>query len=226
MTDEDNAELVVREGMKQFFAPFSDLLTRLLGEAASEVGLGFRDSVKVWRFKRQTRLLQEVERFIKQSGRDIKPVPPRLFFPIFDAASIEGDDEMQSRWAALLANEATSGSVHPSYIEMLKQMSPEDARLLDKIYDWCESRHTRVIEWWILSPRNEQYQSDEESLHNLLRLGLVDANYDLIDGKKQLKFVAGNPQILSTPQLKQDFYFTGIAVKFVEACRASKPRRV
>jgi Abortive infection alpha len=226
MTDE-NAELVVKEGMKQVFAPFADLISRLLGEAASEIGLGLRDSVKVWRLKRQVRLLQEVERLVQQSGKDIKPVPPRLFFPIFDAASVEGDDEMQSRWAALLANQATSGSVHPSYIEMLKQMSSQDARLLDKIYDWCESRHTRVIEWWILSPRNEQYQKDEESLANLTRLGLVDQNYNLIDGNKQLKIVAGNSQIFSsTPQLKQDFFFTGVAVKFVEACRAPKPSHI
>lgn len=67
------------------------------------------------------------------ASSEIKPIAPRLFFPVLEAASIEDNDEMQTRWAALLANEATSvGSVHPSFLEILRQLALEDARLLDK----------------------------------------------------------------------------------------------
>src|SRR4051812_10152986 len=118
------------------FVPLHQLLDRLLVPAATDVGLAIGDSVKVWRFKRQLRLLQEVKRLIEHSGADIKPIATRLFFPVLEAASIEGDDEMQTRWAALLANEATNvGYVHPSFIDVLRQLAPQDAGLLDKLCD-------------------------------------------------------------------------------------------
>jgi hypothetical protein len=138
MSDEENAAVVIKTGVEQLFVPLHQLLDKLLGPAATEVGLGLGDSVKVWRLKRQVRLLQEVKRLLDQSGKDINPIATRLFFPVLEAASIEDDDEMQTRWAALLANEATGvGSVHPSFIELLRQLAPTDARLLDRLVDWC-----------------------------------------------------------------------------------------
>jgi hypothetical protein len=223
MTDEENAALVIKTGIEQLFSPLKDLIGKLLGPAATEVGFSFRDSARVWRFERQIRLLQEVKRLLDHSGKDIKPIATRLFFPVLEAASVEDDDEMQTRWAALLTNEAiTERSVHPSFIEILKQMAPGDARLLDKMYDWCESRHTRKMEWWTVCPPSQRQQQDEEALENLFRLGLVVTDYDLIDSNRHLKIVGGQPQIFSTPKLKQDFRLTDIAVRFVQACRAPK----
>jgi Abortive infection alpha/Protein of unknown function (DUF2806) len=207
MTDEENAALVVKEGMKQLFAPYNDLINKLLGPAVTEIGLSLGDSRKVWRFKRRIRFVQEVKRMIDQSGKDIKPLATRLFFPVFEAASIEDDDEMQTRWAALLANEATNvGSVHPSFVEILKQLAPDDARMLDRIVDWCEFRDTRTIQWWQFNPRNEGQQKEYESLDNLVRLGLVVSAY-----------------VVETQKLKSDNQLSEFAVRFVAACRAPKP---
>jgi hypothetical protein len=212
MTDEENAALVVKEGMKQLFTPYLDLINKLLGPAASEVGLGWGDSMKVWRLRGQIRLLQEVKKMLDQSNKDIKPIATRLFFPVLEAASIEDDDEMQTRWAALLANEATDvGSVHPSFVEILKQMAPGDARVLDKLVDWCESRHTRTIQWWQFVPRDEQQQKDEEALENLVRLGLVVSDYEVIGA-----------YVVETQKLTEDNQLSDFAVRFVQACRAPK----
>jgi hypothetical protein len=221
MSEEENAALVVKEGMKQIFAPYHDLISKLLGPAATEVGLSWGDSVKVWRLERQLRLLKEVKRMLDVTSGEIKPIAPRLFFPVFEAASIEDDDEMQTRWAALLANEATSfESVHPSFVEILKQLAPADAQLLDKIFDWCESRHTRTIEWWMVTPLSQRQQRDEEALANLVRLGLVVSDYNLVAGQKQLKFVGGQAEVLATPKLKEDSQLCDVAIRFVKACRA------
>lgn len=223
MSDEDGAALVIKTGIEQLFAPFHDLLDKLLGPAATEVGGGLADSVKVWRLKRQLRLLQEVQRMLDHSGSDIKPVATRLFFPALEAASIEDDDEMQTRWAALLANESSEpGSVHPSFIEILKQLSPEDARLLDKIHDWCESRKTRRIEW--ATQTVEHARRDEAALQNLIRLGLARSDYELFQDNKHLKIVGGNPQVFWTPKLKEDYELSDVAVSFVQVCRAPKAK--
>lgn len=226
MPDEDSGALVVKEGMKQLFAPYHDLINKLLGPAASEVGLGWGDSMKVWRLKRQLRLLEEVRRMLDGTSSEINPIATRVFFPVLEAASIEDDDEMQTRWAALLANEATDvGSVHPSFIEIMKQLAPEEARLLDKVFDWCESKHTRTIEWWLVYPRSERQQREDEALQNLVRLGLVVSDYSLIDGEHRLKLAGMSPQIISTPKLKEDSQLSDLAVRFVQACRLPKLKR-
>jgi hypothetical protein len=68
MSDEENAALVIKTGIERMAAPLQRLVDQLVGPAASEVGLALGDSVKVWRFKRQLRLLQEVNRLIERSG--------------------------------------------------------------------------------------------------------------------------------------------------------------
>jgi Abortive infection alpha/Protein of unknown function (DUF2806) len=223
MSDEDGPALVIKTGIEQLFAPYHDLLDKLLGPAATEVGGGLADSVKVWRFKRQLRLLQEVQRMLDDSRSDIKPVATRLFFPVLDAASIEDYDELQTRWAALLANESLEpGSVHPSFIEILKQLSPEDARLLDRIHDWCESRKTRRIEW--ANQTIGQARREEAALQNLIRMGLVRSDYELFQDNKHLKIVGGQPQVFWTPKLEEDYELNDLDVSFVQACRAPKAK--
>src|SRR5438309_10406377 len=148
MSYEEDSALVLKTSVEQAFQPFHKLLDELIGPAATEVGLSIGDSVKMWRLKRQLRLLEEVKRLVDQSGEDVKPVATRLFFPILRAASIEDNDEMQTRWAALLANEALStGSVHPLFVEILKPMAPGDAQFLVKLFDWCEAHPRRPINW-------------------------------------------------------------------------------
>ena len=217
MTDEQNAALVIKEGVAQLFRPFQYLLERLLGPAATEVGLSFGDSLRVWRLRRQIHLLEKVKKMT--DGRNIKTIAPRLFFPILEAASIETDDDMQSRWAALLANEAiNSDSVHPSFLEILKQLAPADARLLDKLYDWCISHNTSIVEWWRGSPALET--GEDESLGILFRLGLIEPDYELISGEQRTKIWGGHPQTFSEkPKLKDEYLLTNIAFRFVEACR-------
>jgi Abortive infection alpha/Protein of unknown function (DUF2806) len=232
MTDEENAALVIKTGIEQLFVPLQKLLETLLGPAATEVGLSFGDSAKVWRFKRQIRLLQEVKRLLDQSGRDIKPIATRLFFPVLEAASIEDDDEMQTRWAALLANEATNiGSVHPSFIEMLKQLAPGDARLLDKLYDHCVKRHTQTVTPWVdqisVAERDRRLaagESPEEEFDNLVRLGLVVSSYELL--AERTEFILPDRKtraVGSKPKLKEDYILSDLAVRFVKVCRAPKP---
>src|SRR5689334_634388 len=76
----------------------SRLRDKLLGPAATEVGQSLVDSVKVWRLRRQLRLFHEVKRMLEATTNEIKPIATRLFFPVLEAASVEDDDEMQTRW--------------------------------------------------------------------------------------------------------------------------------
>ena len=126
---------VAKETVKQLAAPFQDLLQRLLGPAATEVGLSLADSARVWRLKRINRLLGEVKEIAEAAHIELKPVAPNLIFPILEAASFAGDD-LQKTWAALLTNAATTNfitEVLPSFPDILKQLTPAEVRFLDMV---------------------------------------------------------------------------------------------
>jgi hypothetical protein len=58
-----------------------------------------------------------------------------LLFPIVEASSIEDDETLQEMWAGLLATASQkTDSVSPSFAETLKQLTPDEARYIDKIY--------------------------------------------------------------------------------------------
>lgn len=105
----DDSELV-KAGVEGFssaaFKGVNALLQSLLGPAAEEAGLMLKDHVRVFRAERQLCLYRRtIERLQKM---DVRPqrVPLKLLFPIVENASMEESDELQDRWANLLAHAA------------------------------------------------------------------------------------------------------------------------
>jgi hypothetical protein len=75
---------------------------------------------------------------LAEAGIEPRPVPPKLFLPILESASLEQDESLQERWAALLANAALPGrqpAVSAAFAEILKELSPSEVRLLDRLYN-------------------------------------------------------------------------------------------
>lgn len=230
MSDEENAALVIKTGVEQLLVPLHKLLDQLLGPAATAVGLSFGDQAEVWRVKRKLRFLKEIKRLLDEADSDIKPIATKLFFPVYEAASIEDDDDMQTRWAALIANEATKiGSVHPSFIEILRQMSPDDARLLDRLYDRCITMLTRAVTPWAESitqaEMEQRVQAGENPyipFKNLVRLGLIETVYTIDSKKVQIHSTQGRSSKFDG-KLEHHNELADIAYLFVQACRAPKP---
>ena len=96
------------EVAKQALEPLGDLLRKIAGPLADEIG----ESLGVWarhyRFRLGLKMFQKTQRMLRESGIPPQAVPPRLFLPILESASIEDDEDLHSRWAALLANAAAS----------------------------------------------------------------------------------------------------------------------
>ena len=116
-----------KELVKQALAPVQEIVRELSGPAATEVGLMFGDALRVWRLKRAVRYLQDVEQVASRAGLRLKPVAPRLLFPILDSASLEDDEDLHQRWVALLTNAARTdfgGKFLPSFPDILKQLTP------------------------------------------------------------------------------------------------------
>src|ERR1019366_10514792 len=96
----------LKESAKQMFAPVQDIVRQVSGPAATEVGLILGDYFRVWRLKNAVRLLEDVKQVVSDAGMTLRPVVPRLLFPILDAATLDDDEDLHKRWVALLTNAA------------------------------------------------------------------------------------------------------------------------
>src|SRR6202451_2399318 len=143
MADKDK---LVKAGVEAALKPFADLLDKLAGPAAEEIGLTLKDHVRVFRLKRQVRLFERVKEMLAESNTEPGRVPFKVLLPIVENASIEENDEVQDMWAGLLANSASGEKVYPSYVELLKQLSPHEALLLHM-----------VVESIVLAPQSEHW---------------------------------------------------------------------
>jgi hypothetical protein len=216
---------VAKEIVKQVAEPFQDVLKRLLGPAATEVGLSLADSARVWRFGQAVRLLGKVKKIAEDAHIELKPVAPSLLFPILDAGTL-ADDDLQTTWAALLTNAATTNfttEVLPSFPDILKQLTPAEVRFLNTVEREVEQdeavrrEHVKTGmgyqgEPYVLCPlrKNTLNSASRVMLGNLQRLGLLTPyrERDFDDDGSQNVFEPANY-----------LYLSQFGRAFVRACR-------
>jgi hypothetical protein len=215
------------EAVKQALQPIGDILKKIPGPLADEMGESLAVVARHYRVKLAVKMFRKTERMLTEAGITPHAVPPRLFLPIVENASMQDDEDLHTRWAALLANAAaTPDSVHPSFIEVLRQLTPKDAKLLDDLYDVCVEKKTRKVQPWVnwISYAESQRRIAEgenpmEQFQILIRLGLIATEYEL-DAKKIKVGVdrrGRKPKI--DAKLDTDDRLTDFAMRFVQACR-------
>src|ERR1035437_1006818 len=96
----------VGKAVEKATEPIADLVKRLAGPAADEIGLTLQDSVKVYRAKRQYRLFEKRKMFFEKRGTKPNPVSLKLLLPALDYASVEDDENLHSMWARLVSSAA------------------------------------------------------------------------------------------------------------------------
>ncbi|MGE8705371.1 MAG: Abi-alpha family protein [Achromobacter sp.] len=159
--------------------------------APLEQGAGiYVDKLKYLRWERQLRLMRKAEEMIAELGFGAprRPLPLKVAIPLFQGASLEDDDALQDRWVNLLLNAAYGESnleVRRAYVEILGQIDPLEAQVLDKIYALLfeQARHTGVVTSSLPDQVEVATQENRESpepsdavcaaLANLERLGCV-----------------------------------------------------
>jgi hypothetical protein len=127
-----------QKAIEVLLEPVADILKQILGPAAEETGALIGTELRMLRYKRALRLFQRVREYSRTAGIEVAAVKPKLLLPILNNATIEEDDDLQDRWAALLMNASgVTGDnlVLPSYVEILRQLTRNEAVLLDSIFD-------------------------------------------------------------------------------------------
>lgn len=125
----------VAEAAERGTREMRELVRDFLGPAAAEVGQYLADKVRIYRFNAVLRALRKAKEKIASSGVDAHPIDLKRLIPMLEGASLEEDEDLVSRWAGLIASTATHGDTIPAFADILKQLSPEEARMLDYIFD-------------------------------------------------------------------------------------------
>ena len=221
------------------FDKLADIIHKLAGPMADEIGLLMADKIRVYRVRNWVNVVKKTQRILAEAHISPEAVPPRLFLPILEASSIESDETLQDLWAGVLASASEeSDSLSPSFIETLKQLTPAEAKALNKYFDPNKFKKSiRLGEGFILPfdgpPGDAPSRLETETFE---RLGLIRREYDLQQGghdsvshlfniESQTKLLYNFSRSLSAnalPELTYEFKFTEYGIRFMKACRGPK----
>lgn len=214
---------LAKTGIPAAIEAAKEFLGKIAGPAAKEVGLLLQDKVRIYRFCNQLKMLAKAQKMLNEAGVSPTSVPLRTLLPLLEGAALEEEDDLSSKWAALLANAATPNSplaIYPSFPRILSQLSPRDARALDAIYDLALRLGLRPGQWSergceresIIQVMRVSLEQFDLMTDNLIRLGLCSgrgAKLSFIDNKDQV-FQLKDKGVISITQL---------GYEFVTACR-------
>jgi hypothetical protein len=212
--------------------PFTGIVKRMLGPAADELAEMWRDQVRLYRYERQLKCIEKAERMAQEAGFTPQAVPPKILFPLLEGASFEENENLHDMWAALLANAASpenSEAVRPGFVATLRQMAPDEAAVLNWIYDRLDSRHNVELSLHLLytdlafgpSLANAETRL-RVCLGGLESAGLVGMfnlysqspySFTFLSEEGETSFSTGFP-----------LYLPPRGVDFVTACRPPKPK--
>nr|GEU80790.1 hypothetical protein [Tanacetum cinerariifolium] len=114
------------------------VLKTLLGEAASESGAMLADVVRYIRFKNQMTIFFKASQLAEKKGLKMKPTGLKTLVPLIEACSLEEDEKIQDKWAAIIANVAALESdpvFNRNCIKLFGQLSAEELVIMDHCYE-------------------------------------------------------------------------------------------
>ena len=123
-------------------SPTPKLLLRLLGPSTDVVGEHLSLEFRALAARRHANLLhviKQAERLHQEADvAEPQNLPLNVSVPLLEAASLCEDDVLRDHWAALLANATSdngkaSAKEIPSFVDVLRHLSPVEAKVLQAI---------------------------------------------------------------------------------------------
>lgn len=156
-----------------------ELLGQILGYPAKQAGGILGDLLGAVRFELAVLLLRRARSKLTAAGVEVASLPPAdlsRLLPILEWGSVASDEALQDKWANLLSSALIDpDGVPPSYPDILRQLTPREAAILDGIYDeagdtWEESAYEPEM---FAKRKGFSGSAVVLSVENLLRLWLV-----------------------------------------------------
>lgn len=173
------------------------------GFIAKYIGSPLEQAVAIWtdklryrRWENQIVLAEKAKAYLEARGLKApsRTIELYLALPLLEEASLADLEDLQNRWATLLANaaDAAKPEVRRAYVTILAELTSFDASILEKIFDadraFMPSDDRPYAELWTHRLPDEVIVSTGEAfeptnlrpdvalaLTNLGRLGLIDS---------------------------------------------------
>ena len=114
-------------------------LSKVLGYPIEEAVGIVGDTLKYKRWQRQIRMVDEVNKLLREKDIDeTRPIPPKFAIPMLEQASLEEDDDLQDIWCTLITNSLDpdfDSEIRYAYIEIVKSLTSLDAKILKLVYE-------------------------------------------------------------------------------------------
>jgi hypothetical protein len=160
-----------------------DFLDKLIIPSVEETGLLLRDKVTMWKFKNQVRMLNKAKVYCEKQNINPKTISLKLLCPLLDYSALEESDELQDKWAILLANMVDSEQNIENHVfpYILSQISSNEFAFLENVYDDKLQRQEK------LRIELNQFKHNLPSIIKKMEAGIEDLNKQIQKRKEELK---------------------------------------
>ena len=113
-----------------------NFLGKLVKPPLKELGLLMADRILQYRFKNQVKGLQKAVKIVEENKLKVKEIPIKVLFPLLEGMSLEDDDVLLDKWAAMLANMADSRTNFENHVlpYVLSQISKSEYEKLQLLF--------------------------------------------------------------------------------------------
>jgi hypothetical protein len=214
-------EKALEIGFNAALKPVNEALSNILGPSSHTIGR-LLNAMLCTQMRNVVKVYGRAAEILSRAGIPIAPVPLKLLKPILDGASVEEDEMMQELWAALLANAGggmEAGRVQPVFVDILRQLTPQDARVLQSLYDFSRTKQSRIqllgSERQLVKRFASEYPKEYfiNSCQNLLHLTIISVGHE--SGEEELDELEGGGTLVGEIQM---LAITPFGVRFIEAC--------
>jgi hypothetical protein len=144
MSDEKNkfaiakfeSNLSISPEVKDFTQKVFINLTTAGAGLLKRVGEILDTQIKCFHAERTAKAFARCHEILSPLGIEPQPIDLKSLMPIIEGLSLESEKEpiAQSMWENLLLTAIVYGGIHPSCIEIMKQLGPLDAKVLDAFW--------------------------------------------------------------------------------------------
>lgn len=169
-----------------------DFLGKLISPTVEEVGLLLSDNIKLYRFKNQVKILLKAKKYVEDKNIKLKEIPTKILVPLLENASLEDNEDIQDKWAAMIANFANSknnlqNQIFPYLLSQISIEEYDELKYLQQREIAFEKKYHDILKLpqnsWERNKALKDYEREKIEGHyltleeyekaNLVRLGLV-----------------------------------------------------
>jgi len=174
----------VSESIEKGTQEVRQLAYDFLAFPVKEAGQLIAEKIRYFRFTNAIRTMQRAKEKLGELHVPVQTVDLKTLVPLLEGASLEEDPEMVEIWAGLLASAATSNQPLVSFVYILREISPIEAKILEIVgTSSIEAMTVRDFKYFgitvldLLEKLSSPSSTTLAHLGNLVRLGLLQRVY-------------------------------------------------